>query len=56
MLRWADENISKPKVQACGQNAGAPPMGVPSGAPSFKPDRAAGGRADALELKPSERE
>jgi hypothetical protein len=46
MLAWADEHISKPKVQACG-NEGGPPNGTPPGL-SKKPGGLPPGQAKKL--------
>ena len=46
ILEWADEHISKPKVQACG-NEGGPPAGTPPGL-SKKPGGLPPGQAKKL--------
>jgi len=37
ILNWADQNISKPKTQSCGQANAGPPQGVPPGPPTGVP-------------------
>jgi hypothetical protein len=37
MIKWADENISKPKTTTCGQANAGPPQGVPPGPPNGVP-------------------
>jgi hypothetical protein len=37
LLKWADENISKPKTTTCNQANAGPPQGVPPGPPNGVP-------------------